>query len=67
VQDFFIKKKMLTDNLTVLMKKGDVCLFDENLREVGVYFITRGGVSVNLMELRGGECNFLLILLLRVK
>ena len=43
MQDFFIKKKMLTDNLTVLMKKGDVCLFDENLREVGVYFITRVG------------------------
>jgi len=50
---------MLTDNLTVLIKKRDACLFDENWREVGVYFIIREGVSVNLMELRGGECNFL--------
>jgi len=62
VQDFFIKKKNLTVNLTVLMKKGDVYLFDENLREIGVYFKTRGGVGINLTELNGGECNFLLTL-----
>jgi hypothetical protein len=62
---FFLlkKKKLLTDNLTVLVKKGDICLFNENLREVGVYFKTRGDVSFNLIELRGGERNFLVLIL----
>jgi len=41
------------------MKKRNICLFDENLREVSVYFKTRGGVIAILIELRGGECNFL--------
>jgi len=43
----------------VLMKKSDVCLFDENLREVSVYFKTRGDVTFILIELREGECNLL--------
>jgi len=41
------------------MKKENVCLFDENLREVSVYFKTRGVVIAILIELRRGECNFL--------
>jgi len=41
----YIKKK-LTDNLIVLTKKGGVCLFVKNLREVNVHFKTRGGVLV---------------------
>jgi len=48
------------------MKKGNVCLFDENLREVSVYFKTRGGVIAILIELRGGECNSLLKLKRRI-
>lgn len=31
---------------SVLMMKGDVCLFDENLQNVSVCFKTKGGVSV---------------------
>jgi len=41
----------------VLTKKGCACLFYENLREVSVSFETRGGISVVLIKLRGGECN----------
>jgi hypothetical protein len=41
----------------VLIEKGGVCVFDENLREVNVCFKTRGGVSAILVNLRGGECN----------
>jgi hypothetical protein len=54
-----LRKKKLTDNLTVLTKKGGVSLFVENLREVNVHFKTRGGVSAILINLRGAECNFL--------
>ena len=35
-----------------------VCLFDENSREVSVSFKTRGDVSVILINLREGGCNF---------
>ena len=56
------KKIKLTDNLTVLTKNGGVCLFVENLREISVHFKTKGGVSTILINLRGGECNFLYIL-----
>lgn len=44
--------------LTVLIDKGDVCLFHKNLREVHVRFKTKGGVIDILINLRGGECNF---------
>jgi len=37
---------------------GGVCLFDRNLREVNVSFKTRGGLTIILINLRGGECNF---------
>jgi len=50
---FLYQKKKLTDNLTVLTKKGDVCLFIENLREVNVHFKTKRDVSVILINLRG--------------
>ena len=53
-------KKKLTDNLTVLIKKGGVCQFVDNLSEVNVHFKTIGNVSVILINLRGGECNFLM-------
>jgi len=42
------------------MEEGCVYPFDENLGDVNVYFKTRGGVGTILIELRGGECNFLL-------
>jgi len=45
----------------MLTNKGCVCLLYESLREVSVNFETRGGVSVVLINLGGGECNFLLI------
>ena len=38
--------------------KGGVCLLNENLREVIVYFKTRGDVSVIFIDFRGGGCNF---------
>jgi hypothetical protein len=41
----------------VLRDKGSVNLFYENLREVSVSFKNRGGVSVILINLRGGDCN----------
>ena len=44
--------------------KGGVCLLNENLREVIVYFKTRGDVSVILINLRGGGSNYPFILLL---
>ena len=53
------KKKKLKDDLTVLTKKVGVCLFVENLREINVHFKTRGGVSAILINIRGGESNFL--------
>jgi hypothetical protein len=34
----------LMEKLTVLTKKGCLCLFGENLGEVSIYFKTRGGV-----------------------
>jgi len=42
----------------VLEEKGNICLFDENSREVSVSFKTRGDVIVILINLRGGGCNF---------
>lgn len=42
----------------MLIVKGGVCQFDENLREVSVNFKTRRDASVILIDLRGGECNF---------
>jgi len=45
-------------NLTVLIDTGNVCLFHKNLREVRVSFKTREGVSVILINIRKGECNF---------
>jgi len=54
----FSKKTKIEEILTVLIVKGSVCQFDENLREVSVSFKTRGDVSVILIDLRGGECNF---------
>jgi len=47
----------------VLTKKGGVCLYVENLKEVNVHFKTRGNVSAILINLKGGECNFLFNLL----
>jgi len=44
------------------MEEGCVYPFDENLGEVNVYFKTRGGVDTILIELRGGECNFPIII-----
>jgi hypothetical protein len=44
------KKKKLKDNLTVLAKKGGVCLFVENLREVNIDFKIRGDVRAILMN-----------------
>jgi hypothetical protein len=59
----------------MLVEKGDICLFDENLREILVEkgdiclckiiacFKNRGGVSDILINIKGGgECNFLLLL-----
>jgi len=46
------------EELTVLIDKGDVCLFHKNLREVHVSFKIRGGVNVILINLKRGECNF---------
>jgi hypothetical protein len=45
-------------NLIVSIEKGGVCLFDENLRKVNVSFQIRGGVSVVVIDIRGGDCNF---------
>jgi len=60
--DFFSRKipskNEVNRKLMELMKKGGVCVFDENLREVNVCFKTRGGVSVILVNHRGGGCNF---------
>jgi len=46
--DFFSRKipskNEVNRKLMVLIKKGGVCVFDENLREVNVCFKTRGGV-----------------------
>ena len=42
----------------MLIVKGGVCQFDENLREVSVSFKTREDVSVILIDLKRGECNF---------
>jgi len=53
--------------LMVLMKKGGACVFDENLREVRICFKTRGGVSVILVNLRGGEFNLPLYLFIKKK
>jgi len=52
--------QIIKDNgkLTVLIDKGDVCLFHKNLRKIHVCFKTRGGASVFLINLKGGECNF---------
>jgi len=47
----------------VLIENGGVCLFKKSLREVSVSFKIRGGVSVILVNHRGGVCNFPLILL----
>jgi len=44
------------------MEDGCIYIFDENLGEVNVYFKTRGGVGTILIEFRGGECNFPLLL-----
>jgi hypothetical protein len=49
----------------MLMEKGGVCLFDNNLREVNVSFKTRGSVSVILVNLKGGVCNFPLNLIVQ--
>jgi hypothetical protein len=48
----------VNENLMVSIEKGGVCLFDENLRNVNVSFQIRGGVSVVLIDIRGGDCNF---------
>jgi len=48
------------------MEEGCVYPFDENLGEVNVYFKTRGGVDTILIELRGGECNFPIIIWLEI-
>ena len=32
--------------ITVLKREGSIDLFNENLRDVSVYFITKGGVFV---------------------
>jgi len=37
----------------VLMEKGGVCTFDENLKEVGVSFKTSRGVNIILVNLKG--------------
>jgi len=52
------KKKKVKRKLTVLTCKGGVSLYDENLREVIVCFKTREDVSVILINLRGGGCNY---------
>jgi len=41
----------------VLDRKGGICLFKQQIREVSVKFKTKGGVSVIYKYLRGGECN----------
>jgi hypothetical protein len=46
------------EKLTVLEEEEGVCLFDENLREINVSFKIRGDVSVILINLRRGRCNF---------
>jgi hypothetical protein len=53
-----LSKKKLTEKLTVLEEEEGVCLFDENLREINVSFKIRRDVSVILINLRGGRCNF---------
>jgi hypothetical protein len=52
------EKKNVNGKSTVLTWKVGVNLYDENLREVIVYFKTRGDVSVILINLRGGGCNY---------
>jgi hypothetical protein len=47
----------------VLDRKGGICLFKQQIREVSVKLKTRGGVSVIYEYLRGGECNLPLIYL----
>lgn len=55
------EKKVKGKNNSV-KKEGRFCLFDKNLKEADVSFKTRDGVKVILKNLRGGDCNFSLIL-----
>jgi len=50
----------------MLREKGSVNLFYKNWREVNVNFKNRGGVSVILINYRGGDCNLPLILYTQV-
>jgi len=52
------KNNKVNRKLMVLMEKGGVCVFDDNLREVNVCFKIRGSVNVILVNLKGDECNF---------
>ena len=47
----------------MLTSKGWVCIYHERSREVSVSFKTRGGVGVIFINLKGGECNFPIIIL----
>jgi hypothetical protein len=51
------KKRKINGALTLLREKGSISLFCENLREVSVSFKSKGGVSVFLIDLKGGWCN----------
>ena len=48
----FPKKIKIDGKLTVLIVKGDVCLFNKNLREVSVSFKIRENVSIILINLK---------------
>jgi hypothetical protein len=51
-------KKNVNGILTVLIQKGGFSLYNENLREVCACFKIRGDVSVILIDLKGGVCNY---------
>jgi len=40
-----------------LIESQRVCIFDENLRKVSIYFKIRGSMSVILVNFKGDECN----------
>jgi len=53
-----ILQKKLTEKINGVTTKGDICLLNENIREIIVCFKTRGDVNVIFIDLGRGECNF---------